>query len=156
MKRRGNKYTGAWGRPDPWQGRVYAWENGWPTWNEGNLTLQRCRDILNMACKAYNLKPPVLQHHEGPATSFLSIDDTEQDAWFISMRHDHKNAAMVLHEAAHYITDRLHGLKATQDHGPTWQGVYFWLLARAELAPREALKASAGKHGLKWRETGPA
>lgn len=63
------------------------------------------------------------------------------------------NEAIALHEAAHYITDRTYPRAA--DHGPTWLGVYLWLLEKAAVAPREALRATMRKHGLKWQQRAP-
>jgi hypothetical protein len=148
---------GAWGRPDPWSTAVYAFEDEWPSFGRGSLSLQQCRALVRAACDAYNLKAPPVRQHEGRAMSYLSVDDADVSKWFISFRLDHKNTAIVLHESAHYIVDRTYGAHGTQqDHGPTWQGVYFYLLARAELAPVEALSASARKHGLRWREIPPS
>ena len=147
---------GAWGRPDPWQTAVYAFEDDWPTFGAGSLTLQECRGIVAAACGAYDLTPPAVHQHEGRALSYLLSHDSTMKGWKISLRLAHKNPAIVLHETAHFIVDRIFGARGPQqDHGPTWQGVYFWLLARAELAPVEALRASARKHGLRWRELGP-
>lgn len=86
--------------------------------------------------------------------SYQYTDPERPGSEYISLRLDHKNPAVVLHETAHYICGKVHSWWI-QDHGPTFQGIYFWLLARAELAPVEALKASARHHGLKWRETAP-
>lgn len=147
--------TGAWGRPDPWGPRLYSFEDDWDSWGKATLTLAECRAVANAACSAFNLKPVSVRQHESRAMSFCHIDDSDPPEFFISMRLDHKNVPMVLHEVSHYITDRMYGLKKTQDHGPTFQGIYFWLLARAGVAPREALAASAQRRGLRWRERGP-
>lgn len=65
-----------------------------------------------------------------------------------------RNVSQVLHETAHWIVFKLFGDKP-QDHGPTFLGVYMWLLEALRAAPRIALHASARAHGLKWRELGP-
>lgn len=62
-----------------------------------------------------------------------------------------KNTATALHEAAHLIVSDLFGGNV-QDHGPTFLGVYMWLLETAGVAPRTALHATAREHGLKWRK----
>lgn len=62
-----------------------------------------------------------------------------------------KNAATALHEAAHLIAHDLYGDRG-QDHGPTFLGVYMWLLETAGVAPRIALHATARAHGLRWRK----
>lgn len=141
--------------PDPWVDRLYDFEGDWPAFNTGSLTLEECRKIHAMACEAFNVAPIPIRQHEGRAMSFQYSDPKAPNTSFISLRLDHKNAAVVLHETAHHIRTKLGGWWS-QDHGPAFQGVYFWLLARAEIAPVEALRASARKHGLRWRETGPA
>jgi len=60
-----------------------------------------------------------------------------------------KNPQTALHEAAHWICWKLHG-ERIQDHGPTFLRVYLHLLVTYEVAPREALEASARKFKLKW------
>lgn len=62
-----------------------------------------------------------------------------------------KNVATALHEAAHLIVNDLFS-GAAQDHGPTFLGVYMWLLETAGVAPKIALHATARAHGLKWRK----
>ena len=62
-----------------------------------------------------------------------------------------KNVATALHEAAHIIVFDKFGDKP-QDHGPTFMGVYLWLLTTAGVAPRIALEATARANGLKWRK----
>lgn len=141
--------------PDPWRDRLYAFEGDWPGFNTGSLTLDECRKIHAAACEAYNVAPIPLRQHEGRAMSYQYVNPKIPGSEFIDLRLDHKNVAVVLHETAHYICGRLYDWWI-QDHGPTFQGVYFWLLARAELAPVEALRASARKHGLRWREIPPA
>ena len=148
---------GAWGKPDPWQTAVYRFEEDWPSFNRQSLTLQQCRTTIKAACLAYGLTPPPVRQHRGRAMTRLECDDeTPPSEWYISFRPDHKNTAIALHEAAHYIVDCIHGARGTQDHGPTWQGVYFFLLARADIEPLDALKADARKHGLRWHEIPPS
>lgn len=141
--------------PDPWQAKLYDFEGDWPGFNTGSLTLEECRKISAAACEAYNVSTIPIHQHEGRAMSFQYSDPAIPGSEFISLRLDHKNAAVVLHETAHHIATKLHSWWM-QDHGPTFQGIYFWLLARAEIAPVEALRASARKHGLRWVEKGPA
>lgn len=60
-----------------------------------------------------------------------------------------KNPQTCLHEAAHWILWKLHG-ERPQDHGPTFMRIYLHLLVEYDVAPREALEASARRHKLKW------
>lgn len=143
------------GRPDPWRDRLYAFEGDWPSFNTGSLTLDGCRRMHANACEAFNVAPIPIRQHEGRKMSYQFTDPTRPGSEYISLRLDHKNPAVVLHETAHYIRTKL-GSWWAPDHGPAFQGVYFWLLARAEIAPREALRASARTHGIRWAESGPS
>lgn len=149
-----NLSIGSTGQPDPWCQKLYDFEGDWPAFNRGSLTLEECRRLHATACEAFNVAPVPIRQHQGRKMSYSYSDPKNPKAAYISLRLDHKNPAVVLHETAHHICTQLHSWWL-QDHGPTFQGIYFWLLARADVAPREALRASARKHGLRWRETGP-
>ena len=137
---------------DPHCQRIYDWEDSWPEWETETLTLPQARELVQLACQAYGLeRPAVRQHKKGMA---FSITYTPPDGSFISLVPRHKNKAIVLHEAAHYITDRIFGCRC-QTHGPKWQGVYFFLLAHADIAPRAALKASVRPFKIRWHEIAP-
>lgn len=62
--------------------------------------------------------------------------------------------ATAMHEASHHIVFKLCGYRV-QDHGPTFLGVYLWLLERSGVAPQSALHASAREFKLKWRHAPP-
>lgn len=137
---------------DPFCKAIYAWEDSWPEWDTETLTLAECRKLAHYACRAYGLhRPAVRQHKYGMA---FSISYTPPDGSFISFVRKHKNKAIVLHEVAHSITDRLFGSRC-QNHGWKWQGVYFFLLSKANIAPKVALKASLRPFGLRWHEVRP-
>lgn len=141
------------GSVDPHQQTVYQWEDDWPAWNLNHVSLTVCRKAIRTACKWYGVKPPSVGQHSGRAFAYSWPEKNR-----ISMQGgEHaksggKNIATALHEAAHHIAYTLHG-ERIQDHGRTWLGIYLDLLERAAIAPREALHASARKHGLKWRSS---
>lgn len=60
------------------------------------------------------------------------------------------NAAIVLHETAHAISDWILGLELAA-HGPEWLGIYMVLLEEFRIASREALHASAVAAKLEFR-----
>ena len=140
---------------DPQRRSAYAWEDTWPLWHVNTHTLAECRFIIRVACKRYGIAPPAVRQH---GVRSLSWCIAEEDC--ISLQaagprgRGGKNVPTALHEAAHYIAFKLFGYRI-QDHGPTWLGVYLWLLAAARVAPRVALNASARAAGLKWREIHP-
>lgn len=132
---------------DPQKEAVYEWEGGFADWNRQTLTLSAVRAHVRTACAHYGLPPPAVRAHPG-------------DTWAYSMGHVVsfpgwcKNMAVALHEAAHYICGK-HCPNARHDHGPSWLGIYLWLLEEARVAPRAALCASARRHGLRWRRLPP-
>jgi hypothetical protein len=138
-------------RRDPDCKAIYAWEGAWAEWNEERLTLPQCREIVRLACKAYGLEPPAVKQYCGNvAYSYCAPQGS-----YIAFVPQHKNKAIVAHEAAHYIHDRTYGLRTEPDHGKRWQGIYFWLLTKLDVAPTVALKASAEAFGLRWRTIRP-
>lgn len=130
------------------QRRVYAWEDQFENWNRSGYTLKECRKIVHWACKKYGLPPPSVRQHEGKAASYSYAGDRP----VIGFNTTQKNAAVALHEAAHYICDRIFGPKL-EHHSPEWMGIYLWLLEGWRVAPRTALHASAKAKRIKWVAT---
>ncbi len=134
---------------DPQQKAVYSWETEWRDWNRETLTLSECRAAIYWACAKYDVgAPPVRQHN----TKAYPWYDVKLHAMSFSSKG--KNPATALHEAAHLIAYDYFGDRI-QDHGPTFLGIYMWLLETARIAPRIALHATARAHGLKWRPMSP-
>lgn len=138
-------------RPDPWARAIYAWEGSWAEWNEERLTLPQCRELVRLACAAYGLPPPAVRQYKGTVAYSYSHPSGSYIAFIAS----HKNKAIAVHEAAHYIHDVSFGMRTEADHGRRWQGIYFWLLRKVDVAPLVALKASARSYRLRWRELSP-
>lgn len=133
-------------KSDPQCKAVYEWEDSWLDWNRESLTLAEVRRWVALACRAFRMPPPPVRQHAGNATTFALSDGS-----LISFNHVHKNPAIALHEAAHYICDRMFEGKKLHSHGPTWLGIYMLLLETARIAPKTALYATARAHGLRWR-----
>jgi hypothetical protein len=130
---------------------VYEFEDRFPWANHNNATLAQCRETIRSACATYGTKPPrVVQHcHSGwswnsPTKRKISL----QAARTPSTTRGGKNVATALHEAAHQIVYDLCGERA-EDHGPTFCGVFFYLLVRAGW-PESAIHAVAREHKVKW------
>lgn len=131
---------------DPQCERIYNWEDEWKAWNVGSLTLPACRTLVRAACDLYDVRyPSVLQHRN------VELSYYDPNAARISLRPDHKNAAIALHEAAHHIIwEGYHD--TVEDHGVEWLRVYLHLLIEFGVAPEIALRATLIKHGLEWPE----
>src|SRR5580658_2366996 len=108
------------------------------------MTLQEVRDYVKTACAYYGLEAPPVRPLPGKQYAYCMGDGDHMgfSEWC-------RNPAVALHESAHFITLKLAPKAA--DHGPTWLGIYMWLLQKAVVAPPEALAASARKYNLKWR-----
>ncbi len=141
---------------DPQKAALYAWEDTWGPWNYNALTLTECRAYIEEACRLYDVPPPRVRQHRSNEYSWCHVV-----MGIISLQggahraRGGRNASQCLHEAAHWIVHKKWGDKP-QDHGPTFLGVYLWLMTEARLAPATALHASARAHGLSWRSTSPA
>lgn len=133
---------------DPQREAVYEWETEFRDWNRKTMTLAEVRDYVRTACAHYGLDAPPVRPLPGKQYAYCMGDGGHMgfSEWC-------RNPAVALHESAHFITLKLAPKAA--DHGPTWLGIYMWLLAKADVAPESALAASARKHGLKWRHLPP-
>lgn len=128
--------------------RVYDWEASFGDWCRSGYTKSECRAAIKWACNLYGLKTPRIGFHATKAFSF-SVSGEEP---CISLGSDQRNAAVALHEAAHYICDSIFGPDLA-DHSPQWMGIFLWLLEGYRLAPRTALHASAKARRIKWVQT---
>lgn len=141
---------GSRGRPDPWQAAVYGFEDDWPEACADSLTIKQCEVLVRLACEAYGFSAPPVGYDAKAKLSYCYADGS--GIFFIKTQ---RNKFVALHEVAHYIADKIYG-QEPEDHGFEWQGIYFFLLSRAEIAPLCALQASAKERGLLWREIPPA
>ena len=128
--------------------RVYAWEHEFSDWNRSGYSLKECRAVVKWACDKYGLPTPRVTQHDNKSFSYCIVGEKP----VISFGIDQKNAAVALHEAAHYICDRIFGA-GLEDHCPQWMGIYLWLLEGYRIAPRTALHASAKARKIRWVQT---
>lgn len=137
---------------DPSKEAVYDWEDEWYDWNENILSLRECRLLIRAACAKFGLAPPTVVQHKTNSFSYCApaLNKISIQAVGSKPTRGGKNPATALHEAAHFIAYKLHG-ERIQDHGPTFLGIYMWLLDQAKIAPKRALEATARSHGLKWK-----
>lgn len=121
--------------------RVYEWEGEWADWNRPLLTLPQVRGYVRTACAYYGLRAPPVRKHPGRAYAYTTLTVCSFPTWCM-------NAAIALHEAAHFIV--MNRYPKAADHGPTWLGVYLWLMEKAAVAPPEALRATLHRRRLRW------
>lgn len=139
---------------DPQQKRVYAWEREWFDWNVNSLSLSQCRQVIHQACELFRVEPPTVRSHKGRYWSWQQEDLIDlQNSGDSRPGYGQMNKAVALHEAAHYIHWRRGG--RGQPHGPTWLGIYMFLLENFNVAPPLALWMTANDHKLRWAECKP-
>lgn len=136
---------------DPQKQAVYDWEDYWAPWGNNDLTLRECRDAIYWACGRFDVIAPKVTQHNTCAMSECDVELGVISLQAKSRRAGRggKNAATVLHEAAHWIVYTRHGDRP-QDHGPLFLWTYLTLLVGYRVAPRIALEATARSFGLKW------
>lgn len=140
---------GSRGRPDPWGPAIYGFEDDWPEAGADRCTIQQCASLIALGCAAFGLQAPPVRTDRKSTTSYCYADGSG-----IYLIPTQRNKFVALHEAAHFIVDKLYGSE-TEDHGFEFQGVYFFLLSVADIAPTVALEASAKARGLLWRIVSP-
>src|ERR1700683_2463886 len=135
---------------DPLRNRVYDWEK-WSMVGKCSLyTMPLVRRWVRLACKHYKVAPPtVVAIGHNRTMSFYSTGHKR-----ISFIPDHRNPVVVLHEAAHHISDVLFGHEQA-DHCKEWFSIYMWLLIRVGVYKKEFLRASLKPYRLRLRPLGP-
>lgn len=127
---------------DPQAETLYGWEDQWLEWNRKQIALSDCRALVVRACDLYEIDPPTLLSYSGKYSYYHSGEHR------IYLLEEHQNIARTLHETAHAIV--VARAARSQDHGPTFAGVYLYLLINIEMCPAAAIYASARKAGIRW------
>lgn len=128
-------------KADPQLKPLYRWEsaNGW---DDNTISFKKAKSLIISACELYNVEPPEVLLHTTRALPFSYYDFD-----IISMQRDkYLNVPVSLHEAAHHIVKKVHGMRP-QDHGPTFLGIYLDLLNRNGFP----MHINARAHGLRWK-----
>lgn len=123
------------------------------------MTENAARDLVGAACRKYRIPAPEIRFPKNDRRLGKKVASTyHPDLHLIKLRPRHMNAAIVLHETAHAITDWILGTDL-EPHGPEWAGIYMVLLEDYGIMPAVALHASADAGRVKYRTrsmVGPA
>ena len=129
---------------DPQGGKLYALEQT----IRGNSVHTTCprehlQAIVNHACRKYQVPRPKLKIVNEDAEIFGSCfdDDIELNRGYHGV-----NAATLVHELAHWITDKLFEEDTLANHGPEFIGIYANLLNDYRLLPIQAFKLKFLRH----------
>lgn len=124
---------------------VYEWQWKFWHWNHKELSKRQVHNWVKWAIKkkfGFKHLPKIAYLRSGNVSWYNKETAT------LGFIHDHRNIAMVLHETAHAITDRMYAY-TVEDHGPEFMGVFLWLLEACGWYPKNTLYASAKQAGLK-------
>ena len=140
-----NKYN----RKDPLCYKVYNWEDGQVLAESPVMSLTTIRRVVGKACRYYGVRPaPQVRLYPKARTSF-SLYGT------LGFVPKHLNPIVVLHEAAHYIADKLFGGEYGTPHSDEWFGIYCWLLIKFEVYEPAFLRGSLKPYRLTLKPLGP-
>jgi hypothetical protein len=134
--------------------KVYRWQWKWAEGNENaHLSKREVRRWLRFACKKLKLPMPnrlkIRFLKKGEKQSYYSCDQHE-----LAFIPKHRNAIVVLHEIAHYITFRLYGCTVA-DHGPQFMRIWLCLLEQSRRWPSGVMYQSARAAGLQIEGSPP-
>jgi hypothetical protein len=134
-----NKHNGR--ERDNQRQRVYDWE-GCAKTGKRDLGLSHCQALVDDAYARFGLPYPArVEDGRGRRNASGGIDKVKLPRWA-------RNEEIVLHEAAHGITDRLYGVHLP-GHGPEFVLVLMDLLAWRKLATKREMRATAKEHRVK-------
>ena len=135
---------------DPLRNRVYDWEDGCVLANGHIFTVALARKWVRQACRHYKVKPAtVVPIGHNRTLSFYSTKHKR-----IAFIPTHRNPVVVLHEAAHHISDVLFGHEQA-DHCKEWFSIYMWLLLKFGVYKKGFLRGSLKPYRLRLRPLGP-
>ena len=134
---------------DPQREEVYRWERNFSNlFYEHKMRPRAMHRMARAMAESYGVRKPRMLSlrlgrgsHTGAADGADSIEVNTDKAEFTSI--------LVAHEMAHVIT-HAYGI-IEPDHGPTWFGVYIWLMDKFNIVPADATMPSARKAGLKFK-----
>jgi hypothetical protein len=136
-------------KDDPQQSAVYTMERGMiGTSINTHCPREHLEAVIRHACRKYRVAVPKLVLVNRKERVFgYSYDDMIE----LNRSWHGDNLGTLLHELAHWITDRLHeDDEAVKDnHGPEFVGIYANLLHAYMVMPLECFKLLARKHKLK-------
>ena len=129
---------------------VYAWEAAFDQFNICTLSLAECEKLVLKTLKAAGCKPVAV--YQGPSNRYSWCMPVLRRICMQGPSRQGRggmNVATVLHEVAHQIVYDRYGDK-TQDHGPTFMGMYRRLLLDHKIMTEKEFRLTSLKFGLKW------
>ena len=136
-------------KSDPQRNEVYRWERNFSNlFYEHRMRPRAMHRLVRAMADAYGVRKPKMlslhlgkKGHTGAATGDETIEVNTDTAGFTSI--------LLAHEMAHIVTHSYAILEPP--HGPTWLGVYLWLMDKFNICPADATVPSARKAGLRFK-----
>lgn len=115
---------------DPMTRRVYAWEEIaiTPHYAKDRLDPDHIRNLVYRVCGDFQVPPPELMFVKRLGFCYFATCENNKPFLVFSLEAEFRNAAVVLHELAHYLADL--SSKGIDNHGPIFLREYLRLLLR--------------------------
>jgi len=135
---------------DPQREEAYRWERKfYGTLFNHEMKPRALHKMARHMAESYGVrKPRLLVKRIGREGRIMAMADGQDS---IEVNHDMAffTAHLVAHEMAHVVC-HAYGVMEPP-HGPTWLGVYLWLMDKYKILPLCASMPSARKAGLKFK-----
>lgn len=146
------RLTGRKIKSDPQRHKVYSMERTIVGWAVGTQTCSTVlSDVISHACREWNVDVPLLEI-ERRRNVYGSCSD---DSINLNPKYDGMNLAVLIHELAHWISDRVFDSPG-HDHGPRFVGVYRYLLDRYNMLPNYSFDAMCRHWDVEYEICDPA
>lgn len=131
--------------PDPQKPLIYAWEDGFRSFDERTMTRAQVRRLVSRICRKWRVPLPRIRFLPKGYREWSYIEGN-----LLAMNYSQCNEAIVAHEMAHYVVDHSYPEGTFEIHGPEFVALYIEMLVYAQVAPRVAIVASLIDKGIEW------
>jgi len=132
-------------KADPQRHLIYSMERTFVGSVVGSGTrLQVLEDVVAHACREWRVPAPTIGVEKRKRVYGACTESEIR----LNPDYDGMTMGVVLHELAHWITDRKYGHLDLEDHGEYFAGVYRYLLDRYNFFPSIAFDALAKQFGV--------
>ena len=136
-------------KSDPQQHEVYRWERKYAQlFFSHAMPYKKAHGLAAAMANAYGIPKPRLSWRRARKESYVAIAEGDEVIEVNTTKADF-TSILVAHEMAHVIAHAYGVLEPA--HGPTWLGIYLWLLDRFLIIPKCASVPSAKAAGLKFK-----
>lgn len=137
-------------KSDPQREQVYRWERKfYGTIFQHEIKPRALHKLVRDMAACYGIKKPTILKSRLGTKGMLMAQADGADSIELNESVLAYTGHLIAHEMAHVVC-HAHGVEGPQ-HGPTFMGVYLWLLDKFNIVPACASLPSARKAGLKFK-----